>query len=76
MYHEDIYTRVMPLPGKVGGFVVRKDNVCTIVVNENHNREAQLRFYQDEVNHMARGDLDLEEETADSIEMRSHEGRK
>lgn len=73
--HEEIFTRVMPLPGKVGGFVVRKDNVCTIVVNENHSEQARMKYYREEMEHINSGDLDSEE-TADRIEANAHGGRQ
>lgn len=68
---EEIYSRLMPLPGKVGGFVVKKDDVYTIVVNSNNCDSARMRYYEDEVRHIQRDDIDSEE-TADQIEARSH----
>ena len=68
---EEVNSRLMPLPGSIGGFVVKKDMCYTIVVNECMSDEARLRFYLDEMDHIRNGDLDSEE-AVDEIEIRAH----
>lgn len=68
---EEIYTRLMPLPAKIGAFTVRRDDVYTIIINSNLSDEARRREYKHETEHIRNGDFD-KRISVDLIEMFAH----
>ncbi len=70
---DEIYVKVVPLPGKVHGFThVEPDGSYTVVVNENDSEARRMKAYQHEVDHIRRGDFDRDADVQ-QVEMEAHD---
>lgn len=69
---ENVRTIYCNLPNSIGGFTVATpDNWFTIVLNQNHTHEKNLKVYKHEYDHIINGDFDRKC-SAGFIELMAH----
>ena len=69
-----MYTvRLVDLPPKVRGMVVKDGDDLTIILNSRLSREQNMKTYLHEKRHIERGDFDKEGMDVNQIEKEAHE---
>jgi len=70
LFERDYNVRLMDLPPRVPGFVKKKDEYYTIVLNSRLTRERNQETYEHDRDHLENDDY--EKDNADVIEKHSH----